>query len=159
MQHVQLLSVCPRHLGHLHFKARQLGGSSALFVGVWMPHEWEKCQQGHAKPPTISAPVGLSSYWRLGGSLLAFFPRKGSVKWDQMWGHLPAGAGAKAPWPPPLNPPLVTAGEDLWTHSDTQDLKPPKLYTHYWRMWFKICQHLLPTFGKLWSLTKPQPLQ
>ena len=51
-----------------------------------MPHEWEKYQQGHAKPQTVSAPAGLSNYWRLDGSLLAFFPRKGSMKWGTEMG-------------------------------------------------------------------------
>ncbi len=56
--------------------------------------------------PLFLAPVPLSPCF--GVQILAKRKStwKGSINCFQSWGHFSAGAGAKAPWPPPLDPPL-----------------------------------------------------
>ncbi len=49
---------------------------------------------------------GTNVRWALGFSVACKSPGKGSMNWAPEWGGILLGAGARAPWPPPLNPPL-----------------------------------------------------
>ena len=73
-----------------------------------MPNEWTPSDS--AWPASLSKSLACEIPG-LGVGLMAMEPEKGSLKWSQNRGFYPGGAGARAPWPPPLNPPLI--GPDL----------------------------------------------